>query len=79
MSKDEMARQILGIDPAIEPEHARKAVASHLARAVWMTEVGYRYLAAGQYPGSERHLAEQIEFLRSLGIRVLPPDNRSVS
>ena len=33
LGKDEMARLILGIDPANEPERARKAVESHLARA----------------------------------------------
>ena len=32
-----------------------------------MSEVGYRYLAAGDYPGGEDLLAEQLEFLRSLG------------
>ena len=36
-SKDDMARQILDIDPAREPERARKALESHLARARWMT------------------------------------------
>ena len=77
VGKDEMARLILGIDPAEEPERARKAVESHLARARWMTEVGYRYLAAGQYPGAERELAEQLDFLRSLGIRIVPPDGRT--
>ena len=43
-SADEMARVILGIDPAGEPERARRAVASHLRRARWMTEHGYRGL-----------------------------------
>ncbi|GEM_PF-261396 len=57
VSKDEMARQILGIDPTKEPERARKALDSHLARARWMTEVGYRYLAAGLYSGAEREHA----------------------
>ena len=71
-SKDEMARLILGIDPAREPERARKAVESHLARAIWMTKVGYRYLAAGQYPGAGREQAEDIELLRSLGIQIVP-------
>ena len=42
VNKDEMARTILGIDPTTEPERARKAVTSHLARSRWMTEVGYR-------------------------------------
>ena len=32
-SWDDMARRILGIDPDNEPERARKAVESHLARA----------------------------------------------
>ena len=77
VGKDEMARLILGIDPAKEPERARKAVDSHLARAIWMTRVGYRYLAAGQYPGAEREQAEQADFLRSLGILPLPPDGRT--
>ena len=40
LGKDEVARLILGIDPANEPERAHKAVESHLARARWMTDVG---------------------------------------
>ena len=36
VAKDDMARRILGIDPDKEPERARKAVESHLARARWM-------------------------------------------
>lgn len=43
-SVEDMARYILQIDPAKEPDRARKAVQSHLRRALWMTEVGYRYL-----------------------------------
>jgi len=35
---------IFGIDPAAEPERARKVHDSHLARARWMTEHGYRQL-----------------------------------
>ena len=35
---------IFGIDPASEPERAKTLHASHLARARWMTEVGYAYL-----------------------------------
>lgn len=42
--KEEMARIVLGIDGAKEPERARKALESHLARARWMTEHGYRDL-----------------------------------
>jgi hypothetical protein len=43
-SQAEMARIILGIDPAKEPARAHKAVSSHLKRAQWMTESGYRHL-----------------------------------
>lgn len=35
---------IFGIDPAAEPERARKVHDSHLARARWMTKHGYRQL-----------------------------------
>ena len=42
-----------------------------------VTAVGYRYLAAGRYPGPERELAKQLDFLRSLGIHILPPDGRT--
>ena len=43
-STDEMAKIILGIDPATEPERAKRAVDSHLRRARWMTEAGYQHL-----------------------------------
>ena len=43
-SMDEMARIVLGINPAHEPQRAKKAVASHLSRAKWMSERGYRRL-----------------------------------
>lgn len=45
--KEEMARIVLGIDPAKEPERALRALDSHLARARWMTEHGYRHLLKG--------------------------------
>ena len=38
------ARIVLKIDPSREPERARRAWESHLARAKWMTERGYRHL-----------------------------------
>ncbi|GLR77821.1 DUF2285 domain-containing protein (plasmid) [Azospirillum oryzae] len=41
---DEVARIVLRIDPDEEPERARRAYDSHLARARWMTENGYRHL-----------------------------------
>ncbi len=35
---------IFGLDPAREPERAKTVYDSHLARARWMTEAGYRHL-----------------------------------
>ncbi|MER8402556.1 DUF2285 domain-containing protein [Mesorhizobium sp. M1348] len=45
-TEEEMSRVVLGIDPEKEPERARNAVRSHLGRARWMTETGYRDLLA---------------------------------
>jgi len=36
---------LFGIDAARNPDRARKVYDTHLARARWMTEVGYRQLA----------------------------------
>jgi hypothetical protein len=38
------SRSILHIDPDREPKRARRAYRSHLARAQWMTRVGYRQI-----------------------------------
>lgn len=35
---------LFGLDPKREPERAKRVHDSHLARARWMTEVGYRLL-----------------------------------
>ena len=43
----EVARIVLHIDPSNEPERARRAFESHMARAKWMTEHGYRRLLTG--------------------------------
>jgi hypothetical protein len=40
----EAMRLIFGMDPEREPERARLIHDSHLARARWMTEVGYLLL-----------------------------------
>lgn len=47
---EEVTRIVLHIDPAHEPERARRAWESHLARARWMTEKGYRHLLHGGAP-----------------------------
>jgi hypothetical protein len=43
-SAEEMSRIVLGIDSANEPVRAKQALDSHLRRARWMTEHGYRRL-----------------------------------
>jgi hypothetical protein len=43
----EVARIVLHIDPDREPVRARNAFDSHLARARWMADHGYRDLLRG--------------------------------
>jgi Uncharacterized conserved protein (DUF2285) len=43
----EVARIVLHIDPKQEPQRARRAWESHLARAKWMMEQGYHHLLEG--------------------------------
>jgi hypothetical protein len=43
----EVARIVLHLDPDREPDRARRAFESHLSRAKWMTEHGYRQLLRG--------------------------------
>jgi hypothetical protein len=43
-------RIVLHIDVAREPDRARRAWETHLARARWMTEHGYRHLLRGGAP-----------------------------
>lgn len=40
----EVASIVFGIDALAEPDRARQVHDSHLARARWMTEHGYRHL-----------------------------------
>lgn len=43
----EIARIVLHIDPDRDTARARNAFDSHLTRAKWMTEQGYRHLLRG--------------------------------
>ena len=43
-SWEEAAAIIFAIDPAKEPKRAKLVHDSHLARAKWMTQSGYRHL-----------------------------------
>lgn len=40
----EIVRLLLGLDPGREPQRARRRLESHLKRAHWMTNSGYRHL-----------------------------------
>lgn len=44
------AAAILGVDAAAEPQRAKVMHDSHLARARWMTEVGYAHLLGCDRP-----------------------------
>jgi len=46
-SLQEVSQILFGLDADKEPERARKIYDSHLARARWMTEHGYRKLLEG--------------------------------
>ncbi|WP_315783253.1 MULTISPECIES: DNA -binding domain-containing protein [unclassified Bradyrhizobium] len=39
---EEVAQIVLHIDPVREPERARRAFDTHLARAKWLSEEGYK-------------------------------------
>ncbi len=47
---EEVTRIVLHIDSIRERDRARRAWESHLARAKWMTENGYRHLLCGGAP-----------------------------
>ena len=53
IGKNDMARQILGIDLATESDRAHKAVESHLPRTRWVVKAGYRELVENDRPDSE--------------------------
>jgi hypothetical protein len=46
----EVTQIVLHIDPERESVRARQAYESHLARAKWMTEHGYRHLLRSGWP-----------------------------
>jgi hypothetical protein len=49
----EVARIVLRVDPASEPERARNVYESHLARAKWVARRGYRHLLNRGWSKSE--------------------------
>lgn len=48
-----VVRIVLGIDPALDPDRARRTFESHLARAKWAARQGFRYLLQRGWPKSE--------------------------
>jgi hypothetical protein len=44
LEADDICRQILEIDPASDPEGAQETLRSHLARAIWMSGVGFHQI-----------------------------------
>jgi hypothetical protein len=52
----EVARVVLRLDPEHESDRARRAFDSHLSRAKWMTEDGYRHCYVVARRLSARHL-----------------------
>jgi hypothetical protein len=50
----EVVRLVLHIDPMVEPNRARQAFESHLARAKWITNHGYRHLLRGSVADQEK-------------------------
>jgi hypothetical protein len=46
---EEVVELLFGLDPAAEPRRAAQIHATHLARAKWMTENGYRHLLRAGY------------------------------
>jgi T6SS, Transcription factor, DNA binding domain len=46
----EVPRLVLHLDPVHESDRAGRAFDSHLSRAKWMTERGYRHLLRGGHP-----------------------------
>ncbi len=47
---EEVAERVLHIDPHAEPARAQHAWETHLARAHWLMESGYRHLLRGGAP-----------------------------
>jgi hypothetical protein len=73
----EVSRIVLHIDAEREPDRARRAFDSHLARARWMTEVGYRQLLRRDYGGSgldEKLAPASINARRSIALSGRPSE-----
>lgn len=43
-SEEKMSLDVLGIDPAREPDRARHTLRNHLERARWLAKSGYKFL-----------------------------------
>ncbi len=52
---EDVAREVLLINPAQEPARARRAYDTHLARAKWMANSGWRQMLRTDRPGGAGH------------------------
>jgi hypothetical protein len=50
----EVVRIVLNIDPEQEPNRARRVFDSHLARAKWVSNVGYKQLLRRGWPSGRQ-------------------------
>ncbi|WP_157016628.1 DNA -binding domain-containing protein [Mesorhizobium xinjiangense] len=46
---EEIVEVIFGLDPETDPEWASRIYTSHIARARWMSEHGFRHLVRSSY------------------------------
>lgn len=49
-SEEKMSLDVLGIDPVLEPKRARRTLHSHLERARWLANSGYKHLLESRSP-----------------------------
>jgi hypothetical protein len=49
-SEEQISLDVLDIDPVLEPDRARHTLRSHLERARWLANSGYKFLLEGQPP-----------------------------
>lgn len=50
-TEEKMSLDLLGIDPVLEPDRACHTLHSHLERARWLANSGYKYLLEGRARG----------------------------
>jgi hypothetical protein len=62
----DVSRIVLHIDPERDPNRARRSFESHLSRARWMTQRGYRHLLRGPPRASSEACSSRLASLPTL-------------